>query len=186
MIVSTAWLRVVFVIVAIAIGLGPNLESQSRPASGSGSIMLGAVELHLQMGEPQLIKKLSAEFELREHSTIGPDSSWQVCAKSVGRATPPFVGSVVFENGKLVEATRRWPQAGTPASFAESLHAIAGRFVLEGHGACRLDVVAVRDSFSTDDSTVILCGNKQIRIGFITPDPQAPRYILEVLQDTGR
>jgi hypothetical protein len=44
----------------------------------------------------------------------------------------------------------------------------------------------VRDRFSTDDSTVILCGKKQIRIGFITPDPQAPPYILEVLQDTGQ
>lgn len=176
----TAWLRIVFAIVAIAIGLGPNLESQSRPANGGGSIMLGAVELHLQMGEPQVIKSLSAEFELREHSTAGPDSSWQVCEKSLGRATL-CLGSVAFENGKLIEATRRWPQVGTPASFAESLHAIAGRLVLEGHGVCRLDVIALRDRFSTDDSTLLICGKKQIRIGFITPDPQAPPYIVEVL-----
>jgi hypothetical protein len=182
--VTTACVRVVIAIVAIAPGIGPNLESQSRSARGD-SIMLGAVELHLQMGEPQVIKSLSAEFEVREHSTVGPDSIWQVCEKSVGRANP-CPGSVVFENGKLVEATRRWQQAGTAASLAESLHAIAGRLVLEGHGACRLDVVAVRDRFSTDDSTVILCGKKQIRIGFITPDPQAPPYIVEVLQDTGQ
>jgi hypothetical protein len=147
--------------------------------------MLGAVELHLQMGQPQVVKSLSAEFELREHSTAGPISGWEVCEKSVGKATP-CLGSVFFENGKLVEATRRWPQVGTSASFAEALHAIAGRLVLEGHGACRLDVIALRDRFSTDDSTLIICGKKQIRIGFITPDPQAPPYIVEVLQDTGQ
>jgi len=141
MIGSTAWLCVVFAFVAITIGSGLNLESQSRPTSGNDSIMLGAVELHLQMGEPQVVKSLSAEFELREHWTAGPNSVWEVCEKSVSKATP-CLGSVVFENGKLLEASRRWPQVGTPASFAKALHAIAGRLVLEGHGARRLDVIA--------------------------------------------
>jgi hypothetical protein len=185
MTVSRTWLRAVFAVVAVAIGLAANLEAQSQPARGGGSIVLGTVELHLQMSESQVIKGLSTEFELREHSMVGPDSSWQVCEKNVDR-THLCVGSVVFENRKLVEATRRWPEAGTPASFAESLHTIARKFVVEGHRACRLDVVAVRDQFSTDDSTVILCGQKQIRIGFISTDPQAPPYIVEVLQDTGQ
>jgi hypothetical protein len=185
MTVSSTWLRAVVAIVAIAIVLAANVESQSQPARGGSSIALGTVELHLQMSESQVIKVLSAEFELREHSIVGPNSSWQVCEKNVG--TPrPCVGSVVFGNGKLVEATRRWPQAGATASFAQSLHTIAGKLVGEGHGTCRLDVVAVRDRFSTDDSTVIICGQKQIRIGFISPDPQAPPYIVEVLQDAGQ
>jgi hypothetical protein len=181
--VSSTRLRVVFAIVAMVVAIGPSLESQSRPAGGRAIIMLGAVELHLQMKEAQVMKSLSAEFELRDHSTAGPNSSWQVCEKNVGSAVP-CLGSVVFENGRLVEATRRWPQVGTPTSFAESLHAIAGKLASEGHRKCRLEVVAVRDQFSTDDSTVILCGQKQIRVGFINPDPKAPPYIVEVLQDT--
>ena len=45
-------------------------------------------EHKLQMEEPQVVKSLCSEFELREYSTAGSDSSWKVCEKGVGKTAP--------------------------------------------------------------------------------------------------
>lgn len=171
-------------VVLTLISLPLQLSSQVQSIKKHDSVSVGTVGLTLGMRESEAVSRLSEQFQLRDHSTVGPNSSWQICEKNISQ-TSPCLGSVVFESGKLVEATRRWPQAGTPAAFAESLHLLAAKLVSDGRRACRLDVVTVRDRFSTDDSTVIICGQKQLGIGFISPDPRAPPYIVEVLQSTG-
>jgi hypothetical protein len=158
------------------------VESQLQKR-GHDSLVIGTTAVTLRMTESDVLKRLSSQFDTRNHSVVGPNSSWQVCEKN-SQAAAPCLGSIVFENGRLVEASRRWPEPGTASDLAKSLHTIAARLVSEGHSSCRLDVIVVRDRFSTDDSTLMICGAKQLRIGFISPDPTVPPYVVEVLQST--
>jgi hypothetical protein len=135
------------------------------------------------MDQSKTIKQLSAEFELRHDFDSGVNSHWEVCDKNSPLANP-CMGAVTFEHEKLVEVIRRWPQDGTVTEMAGSLNILAAEFVKSGDTSCRLDTVQLRDRFSTDESTLIICGKKQLRIGFITPGPQRKPYILEVLQGT--
>jgi hypothetical protein len=169
----------IFSVIGLCFVAQLNLWGQSYDPKNSLSI--GSVTLTLHMSESDVVKRLSSEFDVRSHSETGGISSWQVCEKG-NKDSIPCPATVTFSNGKLVEAVHRWPEAGTTAEFARFLSSLAARFIKEGNTSCRLDAVQLRDQFSTDDSTLIICGNKQLRIGFITPDPHAPPYILEVVQ----
>jgi len=152
-----------------------------EPNGRGDSVVLGSVRLSLGMSEGDVIKQLSAQFELKEHSQAGPSSVWEVCEKA--SAERPCLGSVGFEKGKLFEAARRWRQDGTPADLSRFLQAIVARFVAEGTTSCRLDAIKLHDQFSTDESSLVICGHKQIRIGFITTSPDSKPYVIEVLSN---
>src|SRR5271165_3191420 len=146
--------QLAFFVLALASIYPADLRSQSYKPSDS--ISLGSATLTLGTTEPEAVKHLSADFDLRDHSKTGAISAWEVCRK--GSTEPgPCLGRVTFDHGKLVEAIRRWPQVGTTAEFAKLLNTVAARFVAEGHTSCRLDVVQLRDQISTDDSTLIIC-----------------------------
>jgi hypothetical protein len=134
------------------------------------------------MSEADVTRQISSQFELRDHWEAGPSSVWRVCEKHAA-AELPCAGTVAFEKGKLFEATRTWRQDGSPADLARFFNTVVARFIEEGNSSCRLDVVRLRDRLSTDESSLVICGHKQIRMGFITPEPNAMPYVVEVLSE---
>lgn|GEM_PF-6554871 len=141
------------------------LDSQTKSTPrGSDAIALGSSTLTLGMSEERVVKLLRSEYELRNHWQAGPSSGWQVCDK-VNKKDEPCEARVSFEDGKLAEAVRPWRQDGTPADLAKFLNALVARFVADGNTSCRLDTVNVRDQFSTDESSLILCNHNRYELG---------------------
>lgn len=151
--------RFVVILVAFAV---PCSAQKSSTAYGNVKAGIDFGPFQLVLGTP----KNKVLGDLSEHYSISKDSRgdlWNVAEM----AEPHFlVGYVLFGNGTLVRASRRWPDSNTAFSAIHITANLLSRLHDEGFTHCFVSTQreALTQSETDRDTVLIDCGQKSISI----------------------
>ncbi len=167
-ILRARWRVGVILLAAILGWVGP-AQAQTEPLHTIG---FGRHVLAVGMEKTVVLAMLEGDFTLTELTAgFATDPQWGILSKT----GPPFrvLGSILFKNGKLARASRRWDQDTESAlALAQAIYRLATSLVNEGVSTCRITTEQSLGAELERRDVSLDCGEKSMGITVsISPRP---------------
>ncbi len=148
------------------------LFSLATPAFGQElRVTLGQMIVEIGMDQSKVLSEAAAKKQSLT-GMPGHDNTAIVWDRELVNKAAQFLGSIVFETGKVKSVFKKWtPEQGPrDVDIGNALFAVASEFVSAGRQACNLTTQIKQEPGQQEQEVSIKCGRRTIAVSTVRND----------------